>query len=158
MRTTLWLVLEGLDGEILTQLKTIGLEQSEVEELREIYNYLLALLKADDQLIGDSDYIADWRDPQIDELRKLAYHSDDLLMSYQQKLVASSGITNIKLKFITNQWYFLELTSKDSELFDQWISEKLRSNLSEQEKNEFWILRRQTLKWNQRYSLKSNKQ
>jgi len=64
---------------------------------------LLALLKADDQLIGDSDYIADGRDSQIDELRKLAYHSDDLLMSYQQKLVASSGITNIKLKFITNQ-------------------------------------------------------
>ena len=152
LRTTLWLALEGLDGEILTQLKTIGLEQSEVEELREIYNYLLALLKADDQLIGDSDYIADWRDPQIDELRKLAYHSDDLLLSYQQKLVASSGITNIKLKFITNQWYFLELTSKDSELFDQWISEKLSSSLSEQEKNEFWILRRQTLKWNQRYS------
>jgi hypothetical protein len=53
------LALDGLDGEILTQLKTIGLEQSEVEELREIYNYLLALLKADDQLIGDSDYIAD---------------------------------------------------------------------------------------------------
>ena len=95
--------MEGLDGEILTQLKAIGLEQSEVEELREIYSYLLALLKADDQLIGDSDYIADGRDPQIDELRKLAYHSDDLLMSYQQKLVASSGITNIKLKFITNQ-------------------------------------------------------
>jgi hypothetical protein len=53
------MALEGLDGEILTQLKTIGLDQSEAEELREIYNYLLVLLKADDQLIGDSDYIAD---------------------------------------------------------------------------------------------------
>jgi DNA mismatch repair ATPase MutS len=49
------------------------------------------------------NYIADNVDPLIDQLRSTAFHSDERLMQYQQKLVQSSGINNIKLKYITNQ-------------------------------------------------------
>jgi len=33
------------------------------------------------------NYIADGYDAEIDELRRLAYHADDLLLQYQQELV-----------------------------------------------------------------------
>lgn len=85
-------------------------------------------------------------------MRKLAFHSDDLLLQYQQELVQASGIINIKLKFVMNQGYFLELTSKDSELFDAFLEQKKAKNLTPAQQEKFHILRRQTLKGNQRYS------
>jgi uncharacterized protein YcgL (UPF0745 family) len=51
-----------------------------------------------------------------------------LLLSYQQELVKATGITNIKLKFITNQGYYLELTSKDSEDFEKFLRENPIAN------------------------------
>lgn len=100
--------------------------------------------------MGDDDYIRVGASDEIDELRKMAYHSDDLLLQYQQELVQASGITNIKLKFVTNQGYFLELTSKDSELFEKYLASLTPLSADQEEK--FGITRRQTLKGSERYS------
>ena len=64
-------------------------------------------------------------------------------------MVRLTWITNIKLKFVTNQWYFLELTSKDIDDFERFIE---RSKTKEDSEWKYAIVRRQTLKWNQRYS------
>lgn len=94
-------------------------------------------MKEDEELFGDENYIRDGANAEIDELRKIAFHSDDLLLQYQQELVQASGISNIKLKFITNQGYFLELTSKDSELFDAFLAQKQLENLSPEQEEKF---------------------
>jgi len=36
------------------------------------------------------DFIADGVDTEIDELRKIAYHSDEMIMDYQQELAKLS--------------------------------------------------------------------
>ena len=51
-----------------------------------------------------------------------------------------------------NQGYFLELTSKDSELFEEFLAQQDFTALNPQEQEKFAIVRRQTLKGNQRYT------
>ena len=49
------------------------------------------------------DYIADGYDEEVDELRRVAYHSDDLLLAYQQEIIEHTGGAIVKLKYVTNQ-------------------------------------------------------
>lgn len=90
-----------------------------------------------------SNYIADWYNTEIDELRRLAYHADDLLLQYQQELVWQTGVTNIKIKYIQNQWYVVEVTPKDIAVFEA---------ARREDDPKFNLTRRQTLKWWERYT------
>lgn len=150
LRTILRMGLEGLDGKILSELEKLGINEDEKSDLFSLLSYLERLLKRDEELLGDGEYIADGFSPEVDELRKIAYHSDEVLMEYQSLLVRESWIANIKLKFVMNQGYFLELTSKDSEIFEQFLQKKLENLTSDKDKRD--IHRRNTLKDNQRYS------
>jgi len=87
-----------------------------------LYNYLEQLLKNDEDYKDDIDYIRDGYNAKIDELRKIAYHSDELLLQYQQELAQIAGISNVKVKFVLNQGYFLEVTNKDVESFETKLS------------------------------------
>lgn len=89
-----------------------------------------------------SDYINDWVDPKIDELRKIAYHSDELLLEYQRELVSYTGLSLLKIKYISNQWYYIEVTKKDAPV--------LESMIKPDDEN-FEFMRRQTLKTAERY-------
>ena len=150
LRTTLKMALKGLEGKVLLELEKFGINEEEKSDLFALFSYLESLLKKDEELLGDGEYIADGFSPKVDELRKVAYHSDEILMEYQALLARESWIANIKLKFVMNQGYFLELTSKDSELFDQFLQKKLENLTSDIDKRD--IRRRNTLKDNQRYS------
>lgn len=79
-------------------------------------------MKNDEEYADDIDFIRDGYQDTIDELRKIAYHSDDLLVQYQQELTQIAGIPNVKVKFVLNQGYFLEVTNKDIETFETKIS------------------------------------
>ena len=85
----------------------------------ELWRELEKALKEDEEVRVDMDFIQDGYHAEIDRLRKVAYHSDELLMEYQQFLVMKTGISNVKLKYVTNQGYFIELTTKDSELLER---------------------------------------
>ena len=113
-----------------------------LQTAKDFLQYLHSLLKYE-WLNDDIDYIQDWYDAQIDELRKIAYHSDGLLIAYQQELVQATGIANIKVKYISNQWYVLEVTPKDVDAFES-------QSIKWDEKRE--MIRRQTLKTGQRYT------
>ena len=54
--------------------------------MHHLYNHLEQLLKNDEEYKDDIDFIRDGYQEKIDELRKIAYHSDELLMQYQQEL------------------------------------------------------------------------
>lgn len=60
-------------------------------------------MKNDDEYKDDIDFIRDGYAEQVDELRKIAYHSDELLMQYQQELAQIAGIPNVKVKYVLNQ-------------------------------------------------------
>jgi DNA mismatch repair ATPase MutS len=61
------------------------------------------MLKSDQEVMDSEYFIADGWNNEVDELRKIAFHSDDLLLQYQQFLVQKSGVLNVKLKFVMNQ-------------------------------------------------------
>jgi DNA mismatch repair ATPase MutS len=61
------------------------------------------MLKSDQDVMDGEYFIADGWNEEVDELRKIAFHSDDLLLQYQQFLVQESGVQNVKLKFVMNQ-------------------------------------------------------
>ena len=64
------------------------------------------------------------------------------MLAYNQELVTASGITGLKLKYVSNSGYFIEVTNKDVQAFETIINmddEKLA------------LHRRQTLKSGQRY-------
>lgn len=90
------------DAPVYAALRDAGVAQSALDAARELYTHVCDLLKTEG-LNDDIDYIRDGYSAQIDELRQIAYHSDALLLAYQQELVAATGITNIKIKYVSNQ-------------------------------------------------------
>ncbi len=135
---------------LLDELKYLWLSETTQNYLQNLYNYLEQLLKNDEEYKDDIDFIRDGYQSKIDELRKIAYHSDELLMQYQQELAKVGWIPNVKVKYVLNQWYFLEVTNKDIQQFEMKLTEKYTTNTEPKEK--YTIIRRNTLKWGQRYS------
>ncbi len=131
------------------ELSRLWFSETDLEESKNYLKYLQKLIKNEDEnykIKDNIDFIQDGYCEEIDELRRIAYHSDELLMNYQQELVHYFGIQNIKLKYIKNQGYFLEMNKKDSEI----IESKL--NDVDTNKYKFLLMRRQTLKGVQRYA------
>jgi len=56
-------------------------------------------------------------DKHLDSLRQQAQHSDDLLLAYQQEVMTKTGVS-VKIKQVTHQGYFLEVTPKDIQRFE----------------------------------------
>ncbi len=83
-------------------VRDLGVDDEVLAQCEQLYRYLVELLK-DEGLNDEIDYIKDGFDDQIDELRKIAYHSDELLITYQQDIVNYSKVANVKVKYISNQ-------------------------------------------------------
>lgn len=150
LRSTLKIFFDSCEDSYImkNELIYLWLSDDDIETLQSLYLDLKNSLKDDEEIVNWENFIADWRNAEIDELRNIAFHSDDLLLQYQQILAKQSWIWNVKLKYVTNQWYYIELTTKDSQQFEEalWIWKSI------QEDEKFNLYRRQTLKWNQRYS------
>jgi DNA mismatch repair protein MutS len=85
------------------ELTRLGLSDEHFTQVQHLYNHLQQLLKDDNDFQEDMNFIRDGYHADIDELRKVAYHSDELLMHYQQELSLRSGINTVKLKYVMNQ-------------------------------------------------------
>lgn len=125
---------------ITKELLRLWLSQNILDKVLDVY-YLFESALKDEWFQEDLDYIKDWFDSKIDSLREIAYHSDELLLKYQQELVQFSWLNNLKIRYVQNQWYFIEATKKDSETL-----EKLTKS-----DDKYLFMRRQTLKWAERY-------
>ena len=129
---------------LLQELHRLGLSEEDSSAILHLYNHLGQMLKDDEDFGEDMDFIRDGYNGRIDELRKIAYHSDELLLQYQQELSTTTGVANVKLKYVMNQGYFIEITNKDIAPFER--------NLEGQATNpKFAVVRRNTLKGAQRY-------
>jgi len=119
-------------------------------EVQHLFNFLQQLLKDDIDFKEDMDFIRDGYDAKMDELRKIAYHSDELLLQYQQELVQKTGVNNVKLKFVMNQGYFIGITNKDILQFETKLTEEIEK-IDEDDLKKYKLMRRNTLKGEQRY-------
>jgi len=114
-------------------------------ELKKILDILNKWLK-DDNFTVEKDFIQDNFSNEVDKLRELAYNSDKVIIDYQQELTKKLWV-NIRIKYINNQWFLLEVSKKDIKQFE--------SNFqifAKQNSKKFSFTRKQTLKLVERYT------
>lgn len=70
-----------------------------------------------DEIVDPQDRMRSGCDDTLDGFRRQADQSDEILLAYQQEIVAKTGIP-VKLKYVTHQGYFLEVTPKDMKRFE----------------------------------------
>ncbi len=144
-----WLKLKEFLDTILnpplqTQLKKV-FENLDLSQAQQLHQKINQTLKKEIQ-IEDKDFIREGYSPQIDQLRKLAFHSDSLLLEYANQLSNSLNFP-IKIKYITNQGYFIEISKR----FEPQLEKKIAA-LATKDPDKFTLYRRQTLKLVERYS------
>jgi DNA mismatch repair protein MutS len=66
-------------------------------------------------LLREGDVIATGYDPELDELRRIASHTDDFLLELEQRERTRSGIAGLKLGFNRVQGFFIEVSRRDAE-------------------------------------------
>ena len=116
----------------------------QLKNLTVILDLLEDALKPDDELSNNTEeYIRTSYDLTVDELRKLVHHADHILLQYHQQLIHHLGLNDIKIVFVTNQWYMIEVTPKNILVLE---GKKIDGD------EYFDFERRQTLKSWQRYS------
>lgn len=138
------------------EILRLGIAKEYFDNVSNLYQYLVDLIKKDDDFNDDINFINQWYNEEIDKLSKVAYHSDELLLDYQQELVRLTWVNNIKLKYVMNQWYFIGVTNKDIETFEKalWNYKQTPPTSPSQgsiDEGKFNLVRRNTLKWEQRY-------
>ncbi|MGH8302280.1 MAG: DNA mismatch repair protein MutS [Steroidobacteraceae bacterium] len=65
--------------------------------------------------VRDGNVIAAGYDPELDELRRIATHTDEFLLELEQRERERSGIAGLKLGFNRVQGFFIEISRKDAE-------------------------------------------
>ncbi len=130
---------------IKNEIMRLWIAKEYFDNVSDLYKYLVNLIKKDEEYKDDINFINDKYNTEIDELRTIAYHSDELLLNYQQELVKLTWVNNVKLKYVMNQWYFIGITNKDIDVFE---SKLFWKNDNE---GKYTLIRRNTLKWEQRY-------
>lgn len=143
LRTTLKVFFGGQQSMILLKyMQYYWLTDDVLDTVRHLYNHLDQLLKDDEDISYDLDFVRDGYNEELDKLKNMAFRSDEALLDYQQELVQETSIAGIKVSFIRNQGYFIEITNKDIDKFEAKGSRK---------NDKYDFMRRQTLKGCQRY-------
>ena len=102
--------LAEIDSPLLLELR------DRVNEHDEVVNLLGAAIAEDPStFVRDGDVIAEGYDAELDELRRIATHTDEFLLALEQRERERSGILGLKLGFNRVQGFFIEIARKDAE-------------------------------------------
>jgi len=74
-----------------------------------------AIAEEPSAFVRDGDVIAAGYDAELDELRKIATHTDGFLLDLERRERERTGIAGLKLGYNRVQGFFIELTRKDAE-------------------------------------------
>ncbi len=115
-------------------------EENDIEKIFEFSEKLNLAIK---EQSNEYDYIQEWFSDEIDKIREFANNSSKLILEYQQEVCNHTKLNLVKIKYIKNQWYFIETSKKDS---------KQLENNANSENEKFDFVRAQTLKNQERYT------
>ncbi|HYL72022.1 MAG TPA: DNA mismatch repair protein MutS, partial [Candidatus Dormibacteraeota bacterium] len=102
--------LAALDAPLLAALHARTHEHSAVHAL------LAAAIAAEPAaLVRDGDVIAPGYDAQLDELRRIATHTDAFLLELEQRERERTGLAALKLGYNRVQGFFIEVSRRDAE-------------------------------------------
>ena len=117
-----------------------ALEESSVEPLKKLANqlnnceYLHDLieeqLREDPPIVSNQgNLIKDGVDPELDELRKIAYSGKDFLVQLQQREIEKTGISSLKIAYNKVFGYYLEVTNAHKDKVPEtWIRKQTLVN------------------------------
>ena len=74
-----------------------------------------AIAEEPSTFVRDGDVIAAGYDAELDELRRIATHTDEFLLELEQRERERSGIAGLKLGYNRVQGFFIEISRKDAE-------------------------------------------
>ena len=101
-------------------LKRVGEHLDTLDELRERIDHCIE--PDPPQLVAKGGVIRNGVDPQLDELRKIAYSGKDYLLQMQQREIEKTGISSLKIGYNNVFGYYLEVrnTFKDN-VPQEWV-------------------------------------
>ena len=102
--------LAALDSPLLRELRARSSEHAAVVAL------LAAAIAAEPAaLVRDGDVIAPRYDAGLDELRRIATHTDEFLLELEQRERQRTGLAGLKLGYNRVQGFFIEIARRDAE-------------------------------------------
>ena len=102
--------LRPLDSPLLAALG------EHIGEHREVLDLLQrAIAEEPATLLRDGNVVAPGYDPQLDELRRIATHTDEFLLDLERRERERTGIAGLKLGYNRVQGFFIETSRKDAE-------------------------------------------
>ena len=102
--------LRELDSPLVGELAARIGEHGEVVDL-----LAKAVAEEPSTFVRDGDVIAPGYDADLDELRRIATHTDEFLLELEQRERERSGIAGLKLGYNRVQGFFIEISRKDAE-------------------------------------------
>jgi DNA mismatch repair protein MutS len=106
LRTSLTVV----DSPLLQELNR------RIDEHQDVVGLLAAAIAAEPAtFVRDGGVIAAGHDADLDELRRIATHTDEFLLELERRERERTGIAGLKLGFNRVQGFFIEITRKDAE-------------------------------------------
>jgi DNA mismatch repair protein MutS len=102
--------LAAIDSPLLQELR------ARIEEHDDVVKLLTtAIAEEPATFVRDGDVIAQGYDPDLDELRKIATHTDEFLLELERRERERTGIAGLKLGYNRVSGFFIEITRKDAE-------------------------------------------
>jgi DNA mismatch repair protein MutS len=102
--------LATIDSPLLQDLRARAEEHDDVVKLLSA-----AIAEEPATFVRDGDVIAAGYDPDLDELRKIATHTDEFLLELERRERERTGIAGLKLGYNRVSGFFIEITRKDAE-------------------------------------------
>ncbi|MHB8811884.1 MAG: DNA mismatch repair protein MutS [Steroidobacteraceae bacterium] len=102
--------LREIDSPLVTELA------GRIGEHGEVVSLLGGAIAEDPStFVREGDVIAAGYDAELDELRKIATHTDEFLLELERRERERSGIAGLKLGYNRVQGFFIEISRKDAE-------------------------------------------
>ncbi|HEV7445647.1 MAG TPA: DNA mismatch repair protein MutS [Steroidobacteraceae bacterium] len=102
--------LATIDSPLLQELRARIQEHDDVVKL-----LTAAIAEEPATFVRDGDVIAEGYDPELDELRRIATHTDEFLLELERRERERTGIAGLKLGYNRVSGFFIEITRKDAE-------------------------------------------
>src|SRR2546421_8544905 len=102
--------LAAIDSPLVLQLR------DRIHEHRDVVELLSAAIASEPStFVRDGDVIAAGYDAELDELRRIATHTDEFLLELERRERERTGIAGLKLGYNRVQGFFIDITRKDAE-------------------------------------------
>ncbi|MFZ1099621.1 MAG: DNA mismatch repair protein MutS [Steroidobacteraceae bacterium] len=102
--------LAPIDSPLLEELRGLTREHADTVSL------LAAAIAAEPaSLVRDGEVIAAGYDAELDELRRIATHTDEFLLDLERRERERTGLTGLKLGYNRVQGFFIEIARRDAE-------------------------------------------